>query len=149
MVSKITDFKWDIRSIVKSISGDYKGKSGDHSFGVDTKYKCFDTANIGTKPLDINGKNLIGTGAVSLKGILSVSGNNWSFKGKMTAYDYYDFDVRLGTKGSRGLSGEAATMAGAFGGFIADTIPLSPTRSTNFVNIIQGEIDIDESGTFN
>jgi hypothetical protein len=144
---KASDFTWDKAGIATNVAKLYQGKPGAYTFGQSDSLKCYNTANVPTSPKDAAGKALIGTGTAFLTGKLTVSEKTWRFEGSAQFLDYYDFDTRVGTSGSRGFVGESSTVIGAGGGFVGGL--LTPVITpTNFVTIIEGDVSIKEEGNY-
>lgn len=132
--SAASSYSWSKPPELTSKISSAKGKQGSQPI------KLNKTA---ITPKDLAGKAIIGGATANVSGTLTVRGNNWTFKGTMTINpDSYDFKPRPG----RDPAAEASTRLGLGIGQISNRI--IGVQPRDYEHIIEGEIQIEESGSY-
>jgi RHS repeat-associated protein len=97
--------------------------------------------SIHRQPKDLGGKAIVGTATLELRGSLVVTRTGWTFTGRITGWDYYDFN----TKQRREFAAQLSTYIGAFGGSYIRWLTKF-VKAKNYKLNFSGGITIKQSG---
>jgi hypothetical protein len=100
----------------------------------------------GLQVTSIRGSETIGGASGIYTGTMSISGNNWSFKGRVSGIrDTYNFDIRA----QDGLTPRnAANAVAQVGGLNCAIVTLGACQPTDYDIVIYGSVDATISGKF-